>query len=137
VTGGVADVEIEIPSRSAYVAVVRLALAALTRSAGLDEEVVDDIKIAVSEACANAVMANEAARTDAPVTVAWTEGVEGLVVEVGDRGAERDPAAGAGVGPGAKSRALMSLALLQSLVDECDMVAREGGGMTAQLLFRR
>jgi anti-sigma regulatory factor (Ser/Thr protein kinase) len=52
----VATVEIEVPSRSAYVGVVRLALSALGRSAGLDEDVVDDLKIAVSEACANAVL---------------------------------------------------------------------------------
>ena len=57
-------VQLEIPPRSPYVGVVRLALSSLARAAGLDEEKVDDIKIAVSEACANAVLNNEEANSD-------------------------------------------------------------------------
>jgi anti-sigma regulatory factor (Ser/Thr protein kinase) len=135
----VAKVEIEIPSRSAYVAVVRLAIAALARSAGLDEQVVDDLKIAVSEACTNAVLSNEDAGVDAPVTVGWTEEADQLVVEVGHRGEVYDPDDPAQEydSQGFSTRALMSYSLLSSLADGCDMAPREGGGMTAHLLFKR
>ena len=132
-------VEIEIPSRSVYVGVVRLALASLARAAGLTEEVVDDLKIAVSEACANAVLSHEDAGADAPVTVTWMEEPDRVVVEVGDRGSVYDA-----VAPGQQydsqgfsGRALMSFALLQSLVDECDLRPRDGGGMCARLSFTR
>jgi len=135
----VASVEIEIPSRSVYVGVVRLALAALARSAGVDEEIVDDLKIAVSEACANAVLSNEDAGGDAPVTVKWEDREDKLLVEVGDRGPVYDP--GAPADPfdswGFSSRSLMSFALLESLVDECEINPRTGGGMCAQLSFNR
>src|ERR687893_413982 len=131
-------VEIEIPSRSVYVGVVRLALASLARSAGLSEEVVDDLKIAVSEACANAVISNEDAGSDAPVSVTWTEEPERLSVEVGDRGAVYDESSAEAVdSQGFSTRALMSFALLRSLVEESEMGPRAGGGMCARLRFRR
>jgi anti-sigma regulatory factor (Ser/Thr protein kinase) len=135
----VATVEIEIPSRSAYVAVVRLALSSLARSAGLDEETVDDLKIAVSEACANAVLSNAEAETDAPVTVTWRDEPDRLLVEVGDRGAVYDPddPAGSVDSQGYSTRFLMSFSLLQTLVDEWDVTPRDGGGMCAHLAFRR
>jgi anti-sigma regulatory factor (Ser/Thr protein kinase) len=134
----VALVEIEIPARSAYVAVVRLALASLARAAGLDEEVVDDLKIAVGEACTNAVLSHEASGSDAPVTVTWSDddGAH-LIVEVGDRGPVYDPSAAVLDGQGVSTRLVMSLALLRSLVDECSITPREGGGMCARLGFRR
>ena len=131
-------VEIEIPSRSVYVGVVRLALASLARSAGLSEEVVDDLKIAVSEACANAVLSNEDAGSDASVSVTWTEEPERLSVEVGDRGAVYDESSAEAVdSQGFSTRALMSFALLRSLVEESEMGPRDGGGMCARLRFRR
>jgi serine/threonine-protein kinase RsbW len=139
VTSGVAQVEIEIPSRTAYVAVVRLALASLARSAGLDEELVDDLKIAVSEACANAVLSNEDADGDAPVTVTWTQSSDGVVVEVGDRGAVYDPTSTAEEvdSQGFSTRSLMSSSLLKSLVEECEIGPRDGGGMRTRLFFGR
>jgi anti-sigma regulatory factor (Ser/Thr protein kinase) len=135
----VALVEIEIPARTVYVGVVRLALSALARSAGLDEELTDDLKIAVSEACANAVLSHEAAGTEAPVTVTWDEEPERFVVEVGDRGAVYDPDAPPEQqdSQGFSTRLVMSLALLHSLVDECRLGPRDGGGMCARLAFRR
>ncbi|MGH2820568.1 MAG: ATP-binding protein [Actinomycetota bacterium] len=131
-------VELEIPSRSAYVAVVRLALASLARSAGLDEEVVDDLKIAVSEACANAVLSHEEAGVDAPVSVSWIEEEDRLAVEIADRGAPYDPDSPEPAdGSGFSSRFTMSIALLKSLVEDCEFGPREGGGMCTRLVFSR
>ena len=133
-----AQVEIEIPSRTVYVGVVRLALASLARSAGLDEEVVDDLKIAVSEACANAVLSNEDAGGDAPVTVTWTDSGDRLTVEVGDRGSVYDADSSEQLdSQGFSTRSLMSFSLLKTLVEVCELTPREGGGMCARLTFSR
>jgi anti-sigma regulatory factor (Ser/Thr protein kinase) len=48
-------VRLELPARPEYVGVVRLALASLARNAGVEEERVDDLKIAVSEVCTDVV----------------------------------------------------------------------------------
>jgi serine/threonine-protein kinase RsbW len=135
----VADVAIEIPARSVYVAVVRLAVASLARGAGFDEEVVDDLKMAVGEACANAVLSHETSGSTAPVTVTWSDEGDALVVEVRDRGAGYDPFAPAEVldSQGFSTRFVMSIALLRSLVDECQISPRDGGGMCARLSLRR
>jgi anti-sigma regulatory factor (Ser/Thr protein kinase) len=121
-------VEMDIPPRSAYVGVVRLGLSALARAAGLDEERVDDLKIAVSEACANAVLSHERSDVDLPVTVAWIEETGRIAVEVTDRAV---PVAETGE---AAARVEMSMALLESLVDECDYT-RYDGGMRARLVL--
>ena len=129
-------VELEIPPRSAYVKVVRLAIASLARSKGLDEETIDDLKIAVGEAVANAVIANEEIGSVAPVSIAWSEEPDGLVIEVKDRGAglgDEDPYDSGGF----QSRLTMSVALLQSLVGRCELLERDGGGTCTRLLVPR
>ena len=131
-------VQLEIPPRSPYVGVVRLALSSLARAAGLDEEKVDDIKIAVSEACANAVISNEEAGSDDPVTVSWEENEDAVRIEVTDRGAMFNPD---GVeqadSQGFSTRTVMSMALLKSLVDDCQFEPRTGGGTTTRLQINR
>ena len=127
-------VELSIPPRSPYVGVVRLALSSLARAAGLDEERVDDLKIAVSEACANAVINNEDAGSDEPVAVTWSQDDSVVRIEVSDRGDAADVSVGDEVDTqGFSTRAVMSVALLRSLVDSCAFEGRAGGGMTTRL----
>jgi anti-sigma regulatory factor (Ser/Thr protein kinase) len=134
----VTPVELEIPPRSAYVGVVRLTLSSLARTSGMDEDGVEELKMAVSEACANAVLANEEAGSDEPVTIRYTADSEAVTVLVQDRGDAADPDAHDMFdSQGFSSRVAMSLRLLNSLVDECDFIPRVGGGMTTQLVVRR
>ena len=127
-----AQVEIEIPSRSVYVGVVRLALAALARAAGLSEESVDDLKIAVGEACANAVIVNEETAPDVPVKVHWSQEDARVVVKVEGAGHSFDSGESA-TDDGLAARMEMSVALLESLVDSCEVTERPGGGTSARL----
>jgi serine/threonine-protein kinase RsbW len=133
----VATVELEIPPRSVYVGVVRLAVASLARGAGADEETVDDLKIAVSEACANAVLGLERIDADDPIAISFSDDDGKLQLEVADRAptpdTERDPQDSQGF----DSRSTMSLALLESLVDECEITPREGGGTLTRLSVTR
>jgi serine/threonine-protein kinase RsbW len=132
-------VEIEIPRRSVYVGVVRLALAALARSAGLDEACVDDLKIAVSEACANAVLSDAETDSDEPVVIDWTEERGRVIVEVQDRSAtyDLDHPQREFDGQDFSNRFALSVELLKSLVDECRIEPREGGGMLTRLVVNR
>jgi serine/threonine-protein kinase RsbW len=130
-----ARVEIEIPPRSAYVGVVRLAVAALGRGAGLDEEAVDDLKIAVSEACTNAVLDHEAAGSEEAVLVAWSDD-DGLVVEVTDRTGGKEPA-NLQDSQGFSTRQVMSMALLESMAERVEIEPGDAGGTTTRLTFPR
>ena len=131
-----ATVELEIPSRTAYVVVARLVLSSLARAAELEEGAVDDLKIAVSEACANAVLSHEQSGTDAPVSIAWDEDPGRIVVQVGDRGPAYEPSRPDDSLHGS-ARFDMSIALMKSLVDECTFGPRDDGGMCTRLVMTR
>lgn len=130
-----ATVELEVPARPEYVAVVRLALASLGRLAGLDEATVEDLKIAVSEATTSAMLANQAAGGADPVSIAWARGDGQVVIEISDRGqgadvTEVDDGDPTGV------RAGISVALLESIVDGCEVVPlRDGRGSCTRLFI--
>jgi anti-sigma regulatory factor (Ser/Thr protein kinase) len=125
-------VELEIPPRSVYVGVIRLALASLARAAGMDEESVDDLKIAVSEACTNAVLSNEEAGGDLPVTVSWRVEDDHAVVEVADRGSLYDARDEGSSLDSPSGRVAMSAVLLGSLVEDFELIPRVDGGTCAR-----
>jgi serine/threonine-protein kinase RsbW len=131
-------VRLEIPPQSAYVAIVRLAIASLGRAAGLDEEKLDDLKIAISESCANAVLSVQEAGSGSPIEIAFTAGADALEVLVAHPGMtppdDEGPAADS---HGFSTQRVMSMALLRSLVDELDLSPRNDGGMQARLVLRR
>jgi len=48
-------IKLSIPNKPEYVSVIRLTLASVASRMGFDVEKVDDIKVAVAEACTNAI----------------------------------------------------------------------------------
>jgi anti-sigma regulatory factor (Ser/Thr protein kinase) len=88
-----AVVELEIPARPAYLSLVRLvvdaAVASLAPSLGGAR--LDDLKLAVTEACSNAIEAHQSAWSDAPVAVRCELDERTVTVDVIDRGGGFDP----------------------------------------------
>jgi anti-sigma regulatory factor (Ser/Thr protein kinase) len=78
-----ATVRIDVAPDQAYVRVVRLVAVSLARLNGITEEVVEDVRRAVGEACGRAVAAHCQADLDAPVIVDFQED-PGLTVVVND-----------------------------------------------------
>lgn len=86
--------ELQIPASPEYIGIVRLVVSSLASARrALADERVDDLKLAVSEACTNAIEAHQAAGSPEPVVVRVHEGDERLEVEISDRGAGFDPEA--------------------------------------------
>ena len=125
-----AAVEITIPPRSVYVGVVRLAVASLARQAGFDEDKVDDLRIAVSEACTNAVLAHEEAGSSDPVLVRLADESDRMVIDV--EGTVEPSPGEPEDSHGFSSRSVLSQALLESLVDETELA-----GARVQLIVRK
>jgi serine/threonine-protein kinase RsbW len=84
-----ADLELLFPPRPEFVRMARHTVAALARLHDLPDEVVEDVKLAVSEACTNAVTVNAA--DDQPVRLVATVTEDGLLIEVFDLGPGIDP----------------------------------------------
>lgn len=80
-------VELFVPPRTDYLALTRIvvsAVAVITRS--VPEERLDDLRLVVSEACANAIAAHRAVGSDEDIAVVCHLGEQSITVEIADRG---------------------------------------------------
>jgi len=50
------EIKLSVPSKPEYVGVIRLTLAAIASRIGFDIEKIEDMKVAVAEACTNAII---------------------------------------------------------------------------------
>jgi serine/threonine-protein kinase RsbW len=119
-------VVLEVPAKPEYLLLARLAATGVARSAGASEETIADLKLAVTEAVANAV--RHAYPADAPGRV-WLElSAEGgkLEIAVSDEGRGLD---GADVGPRAEQEGEsgMGLSIIRAIADEVHVGAGTGG----------
>jgi anti-sigma regulatory factor (Ser/Thr protein kinase) len=130
----VAAVQLQIPPKSVYVGVARLAVAGLGRAAGFDEDAVFHLKAAVSEALSTAALDGDEDGEHPPVSLSWEEDPDSVVIEVRHAGALQEPAS---VDLAEAERRAMSVALLRSLLDECEFISSEDGATTIRLTLNR
>jgi len=83
-------VELRLPPLAVHVRTARLVAVAAARRAGLEDELVDELRFAVGEACSRAMGLHARYAPERPVRITVDDGPAGLVVSVIDEG----PAAG-------------------------------------------
>lgn len=76
-------VELRIPSKAEWVAVARLAIAAVANRLNFSIEDIEDVKLAVAEACTNCI---QHAEGSAQIEITCETQIEGLTVRVRDFG---------------------------------------------------
>jgi anti-sigma regulatory factor (Ser/Thr protein kinase) len=137
-----AVVELLLPALPSHVRTARLVCVAAARRAGLRDDLVDELRLAVGEACARAVGLHARHAPDERVTVVVTDDVLGLSVAVRDSGPAAGPTVDDLVGglldgdAGLDDEAIdpdVALALLTGLVDEVEVSGQESGGTTVVL----
>ncbi|MFJ4848952.1 MULTISPECIES: ATP-binding protein [unclassified Streptomyces] len=79
-------VELLFSALPEHVRTARLVAAAVARRAGVDEAVLDEVRLAVGEACSRAVSLHRGSGEDRPVHVRLTEEEKKFTIEVGDNG---------------------------------------------------
>ncbi|MET9256906.1 ATP-binding protein [Streptomyces sp. NPDC048182] len=126
-----ATVELRFSAQPEHVRTARLVAAAVARRAGVDEAVLDEVRLAVGEACSRAVGLHQHIGSTAPVAVALIEEEKQFSIEVADEAPH--VAAGAGApGAGADDAEIeedeMGLAVISGLVDDVEVTAGEDGG---------
>ena len=137
--GGV--IELEIPARAEFVALARLVVSALASSdSTLADERIDDLKLAVSEACTNAIEAHDAAGSAERVLVRCQAGTDVLEVHVEDRGHGFDPSDLPDHPPVTDPDRLkfergLGIPLIRALVDEVEF-SPTAGGTSVRLVMR-
>jgi serine/threonine-protein kinase RsbW len=132
-------VEICIPVRPEFVSVARLTAATVAARQGFTYDEIEDLKIAVGEACTALIVA----RPDAakPLTAAFVLGPGSLevlvsaLVPVPAWAADGKRSAEAGDAPMDENR--LGMFLMQCLVDEVEARHDAGSGMTELRLLKR
>ena len=81
-----ATVTLRLPPSAAHVRTARLIAAAVARRSGVGDELLDEVRLAVGEACARAVRQHERHGMSSAVTVEFVEG-DRFRVAVVDRAA--------------------------------------------------
>ncbi|MGP3980505.1 ATP-binding protein [Streptomyces sp. KR80] len=133
-----ATVELLFSALPEHVRTARLVAAAVARRAGVDEAVLDEVRLAVGEACTRAVSLHQSNAVSAPVKVVLIEEEKKFSIEVGDEAphAVFGPASGGrgGEEPApaeaiAEEEDEMGLAVISGLVDDVEVSAGETGGL--------
>ncbi|MFE9253971.1 ATP-binding protein [Streptomyces sp. NPDC006879] len=130
-----ATVELRFSAQPEHVRTARLVAAAVARRAGVEEAVLDEVRLAVGEACSRAVGLHRGAGVTAPVRVMLTEEEKVFSIEVGDG----VPGLGAGAAEDGAQRSVpadldeeedeMGLAVISGLVDDVEVTSDSYGGV--------
>ncbi|MFG1671858.1 ATP-binding protein [Streptomyces sp. Y7] len=129
-----ATVELRFSALPEHVRTARLVAAAVARRAGVDEAVLDEVRLAVGEACTRAVGLHQSVGITAPVKVSLIEEEKQFSIEVGDeapRSVPGDRSSGAARDDGEvdAEEDEMGLAVISGLVDDVEVSAGEHGGL--------
>ncbi len=127
-TTGLPDLELTLPACAENVGVVRHVLGGVAEALRLDAELLDDIRLAVSEACANAVIHAYAGEGSGFIDVDLHTAPSELEVVIRDHGtgmAPRTDSPGLGVG----------LPLMASLAGSMELLSPPGGGTEVRMRF--
>ncbi|GAB3113576.1 ATP-binding protein [Streptomyces calidiresistens] len=123
-----ATVELRFSASPEHVRTARLVAAAVARRAGVEESALDELRLAVGEACSRAVGLHTTLGLTGPVRVSLTEGEKSFAIEVGDD--TPGPPASAASGNGAAGDGdELGLAVISALVDEVEVTKDDRGGL--------
>lgn len=121
---GVRRVRLTIPAKAEYVLLGRLALSGVTRMRSPSDETLNDLKLAVTEACTNSVR-HAYRENGGTVDIVYELYDDRLVVEVSDDGSGFDPAAVEEADQ--LSEGGLGIAIIRALTDEFEVGERAGG----------
>ena len=131
-----ATVRLAFPPEARLLGTIRLVVGIVARKAGMGEEGIEDLKVAVSETCAVAVGDLTRAGLPDPIEVDLVEAPDRFGIEVRDRA----PAASGGPGDavdGDVDDRELGLALVGALVDDLKTSTLDGGGNRTSFWLRR
>ena len=133
-----ATVELRFSALPLHVRTARLVAAAVARRAGVDETLLDEVRLAVGEACSRAVHLHRRYCPQTPVRVVLNDEPPGFQVAVHDQAPTGDPEDGSDALadlaealelPTSPLPAGIGLAVVSSLVDDVDIATGESGAV--------
>lgn len=122
---GMRTVRLRIPARAEYVALARLALSGLADIAALPDELVADLKLALTEAVSNSVR-HAYGEGGGFVSVAYELGHDSLSVEVVDDGEGFDPQRPPALEGDELTEGGLGIAIIRTIADDFELDSRPG-----------
>lgn len=129
-------VELRFPALAEYLILARLALAGIARTVPMDDELLADLKLAVTEACGNAVRHAYGDPAREQVSVRFSVVDDRLEIQVADTG-DGMPAGRDGEPPRTPQESGMGMAIIQAIMDEVTISHGPGGKGTTVAMGKR
>ena len=125
-SGDAVTVRLTIPARAEYITLCRLALTGIGRLRELSDELLADLKLALTEAASNSVRHAYGDKDVGVVDISYQLFSDRLVIEVTDEGEGFDPAAATG-NAAELSEGGLGIAIIRAIADEVEIGAQPGG----------
>jgi len=132
-------VELRIPNKPEYVSVARLTLSGIASRMNFSYDEVEDLKIAIAEACTNAIQHayGEDKGIEEEVIIRYLINPQKLIIEVQDKGRGFDPDIIGKGPPGLDTEGGLGIFLIKALVDEVKFKVNKEGGTQVQMIKYR
>jgi len=131
--GGGRLVRLTIPAKAEFIVLGRLALTSLARVQALSDEEVSDLKLALTEACTNAVQ-HAYSDDGGVVQIDYRLYPDRIVIEVSDSGGGFEPPERAPSEDELLTEGGLGIAIIRALADELEIGDRPGGGSTLRFV---
>ena len=122
---GMRSVRLRVPARAEYIALARLALSGLADLIELPEELLADLKLALTEAVSNSVRHAYAGGAGF-VSIAYELGGDALAVEVVDDGKGFDPDRPPALEGEELTEGGLGIAIIRTIADEFELHSQPG-----------
>jgi serine/threonine-protein kinase RsbW len=126
VSGDAVTVRLTIPARAEYITLCRLALTGIGRLRELSDELLADLKLALTEAASNSVRHAYGDKDVGVVDISYQLFSDRLVIEVTDEGEGFDLAEAEGNGD-ELSEGGLGIAIIRAIADAVEIGAQPGG----------
>ncbi len=128
------EVKLSVPSKPEYVGVVRLTLSAIASRIGFDVEKIEDMKVAVAEACTNAIMHGCRCAKDSKFNIDFVSNGEKLTISVYDDGKGCELESIQDPNLNEPKEGGLGIFIIKSLMDQVDIESEEGKGMMIKMI---
>ena len=125
-SGDAVTIRLTIPARAEYITLCRLALTGIARLRELSDELLADLKLALTEAASNSVRHAYGDKDAGVVDISYQLFSDRLVIEVTDEGEGFDPAEAEG-DAAELSEGGLGIAIIRAIADDVEFGARPGG----------
>jgi serine/threonine-protein kinase RsbW len=123
---------LSVPGKAEYVSTVRLTVSSLAAQSGFDIETIDDIKVAVSEACSN-ILCHSKIGDEGAYRVECTRHEGKLEITVADQGVGFDADNYKAPDPECLHAGGLGIYIIKALMDEVQVTSSNGTGAVIRM----